>query len=83
MAIRIWQCRLTDTGVSYILALGGRSPGRREVEIPFQPDEASAREAAARLFFVNAAGQHGNDPDNHLAPERLCTEEAIECVALQ
>jgi len=83
MAVPIWECTLTDTGLCRLLSLGGTTPGRRVVEIPFREEAAAAREAAALLFLLEGAGDAGNRTDVHAAPEALCAAEAVECRRIQ
>ena len=83
MAVPIWECRLTDTGLCRLLSLGGSAPERRVVEIPFREEEAVAREAAALLFLLEGAGDAGNRADAHSAPAELCAAEAVECRRIQ
>ncbi|MGM0412017.1 MAG: hypothetical protein ACQERG_01740 [Pseudomonadota bacterium] len=83
MDVPIWECTLTDIGLCRLLSIGGSTPQRRVVEIPFREDAASARAAAALLFMLDGAGDAGNRADAHSAPAELCVTEAVECRRIQ
>jgi hypothetical protein len=83
MDVPIWECTLTDTGLCRLLSLGGNTPERRVVEIPFREEATAAREAAALLFLLEGAGDAGNRAGAHQAPAELCAAEAVECRRIQ